>query len=157
MSMTSHTADATDTIDTLNDLVEVSNDGERGFRTSAEHAESPSLRTVFNQRADECRAAARELQALVTQLGGTADTGGTAAGALHRGWVAVRSSLTGYSDRALLEECERGEDVALSHYRKALQQPLPESVRGVVAAQLLGVQRNHDQIRALRDRAREAG
>jgi uncharacterized protein (TIGR02284 family) len=153
--MTTH-IDTADIIDTLNDLLEVSRDGEYGFRTSAEHAKSAGLRTVFNQRADECRSAARELEALVTQLGGKADSGGTAGGALHRGWVKVRSALTGYTDEALLEECERGEDVALARYRKAVEEPLPETVRSMVAAQLMGVQRNHDQMRTLRDRARAA-
>jgi uncharacterized protein (TIGR02284 family) len=154
--MTTHTDTTTDTIDTLNDLLEVSRDGEYGFRTCAEHAKSAGLRTVFNQRAEECQGAARELEAMVTQLGGKADSGGTAGGALHRGWVKVRSALTGYTDEALLEECERGEDVALARYRKAVEQPLPETVRSMVAAQLMGVQRNHDQMRTLRDRARAA-
>jgi uncharacterized protein (TIGR02284 family) len=153
--MTTHT-DTADIIDTLNDLLEVSRDGEYGFRTSAEHAKSPGLRTVFNQRAAECNSAARELEAMVRQLGGKADSGGTTGGALHRGWVKVRSALTGYTDEALLEECERGEDVALARYRKAVEEPLPETVRSMVAAQLMGVQRNHDQMRALRDRARAA-
>jgi hypothetical protein len=33
----------------------------------------------------------------------------------------------------------------------ALRQPLPESVRMLVERQCDGVQRNHDQVRALRD------
>ena len=139
-------------LDTLNDLVEVSKDGEYGFRSSAEHAKSPELRTLFNQRAQECQQAASELQSTIAQLGGKPDSGGSAGGALHRGWVAVRSTLSGYTDQALLDECERGEDVAMARYRKALERPLPEPARALVATQFMGVQRNHDQIRALRDR-----
>ena len=76
-----------------------------------------------------------------------------AAGALHRGWVAVRSALTTYDDKAVLQECERGEDNALARYRKALKQPLPPEVKQVVERQMQGVQRNHDEIKRLRDSA----
>jgi uncharacterized protein (TIGR02284 family) len=140
-------------VDTLNDLIETSKDGEFGFQACAEHTTSDELRNLFTLRSKECQQAAAELQPLVIQQGGKADQGGTTSGALHRGWVAVRGSLTGYSDVAMLEECERGEDAALARYRKALKDnELPESIRAIVARQELGVQRNHDQIKLLRDR-----
>jgi uncharacterized protein (TIGR02284 family) len=62
--------------------------------------------------------------------------------------------LTGKSDEAILNECERGEDVALKSYRKALEKDLPVDVRSVVERQLQGVQRNHDQVKVLRDAER---
>ncbi|MDQ3214853.1 MAG: PA2169 family four-helix-bundle protein, partial [Pseudomonadota bacterium] len=48
-------------------------------------------------------------------------------------------------------ECERGEDIALNRYRKALEEDLPSDVEQVVRRQHEGVRRNHDQIKALRD------
>ena len=139
-------------ISTLNDLIETCKDGEYGFRECAEHVKSESLRSLFTTRAKDCEQASRELQMLVSQLGGEPDTGGSASGALHRGWVAVRATLTGYSDQAMLDECERGEDAAVARYRKALKENLPESVLSVVRRHAEGAQRNHDQIRDLRDR-----
>jgi uncharacterized protein (TIGR02284 family) len=143
-----------DTIDTLNDLIEVSKDGEYGFRTSAEHARDPQLKALFAQRAGECAEAARELARHVVQLGGEAEDDGTTAGAMHRGWVAVKSALSSYTDLQILEETERGEDKALASFRDALREDLPEPVRAVVEAQFDGVKRNHDQMRSLRDTAR---
>lgn len=148
--------DNKEVVSVLNDLIETSKDGEFGFRECAEHTKSDSLRSLFNTRAQDCEQAARDLQMMVTQYGGEPDTGGSAAGALHRGWVAVRSTLTGYTDKAMLEECERGEDAALSRYRKAMKEALPEPVMSLVRRQCEGVQRNHDQIRDLRDRAQAA-
>ncbi|EWS57004.1 hypothetical protein X551_00138 [Methylibium sp. T29] len=63
----------------------------------------------------------------------------------------MKDAFTGSSDHALLEECERGEDAALARYRKALKQQLPIDVQQTLGRQLLGVQSNHDQIKALRD------
>ena len=107
---------------------------------------------MFTTRADDCQHGARELQTLIVQLGGKPDEGGSATGAMHRGWVAVRGTLQGYSDQAMLEECERGEDAAMDRYRDALKEELPENVRSLVQRQYEGVKRNHDQIRTLRDR-----
>jgi hypothetical protein len=44
--------------------------------------------------------------------------------------------------------------VALASYRKAADTNLPTELRALVERQMQGVQRNHDQVRALRDRAR---
>ena len=145
-----------DIIDTLNYLIETSKDGEYGFRTSAEYLTDPTLKQSFTTRAEECRQSAAELQQLVARFGGKAEDSGTAAGALHRGWVAVKGTLAGYTDKAILEETERGEDSALASYRKALDEALPPEVRVAVERQYEGVKRNHVQIRALRDAARVA-
>jgi len=143
-----------DTIETLNDLIEISKDGEYGFRSSAEHLKSAELRQMLEARAVECAEGARELQELVVSLGGKADHGGSAGGALHRGWVSVRSALSSRDDLAIIEECERGEDKALARYRAALETTLPPSVQQVVERQLRGVQANHDLIRDRRDQMR---
>jgi uncharacterized protein (TIGR02284 family) len=147
---------ATDTIDTLNDLIETSKDGEYGFRTSASYLKSAEIRQLFIRRADECSAAAAELQELVLRLGGSAQDGGSIAGAAHRGWVAVKGTLAGYSDLNILEETESGEDSALDSYRNALSTELPPDVRSTLERQFEGVKRNHVQVRALRDQARAA-
>ena len=122
--------DNKDIVKTLNSLIETSKDGE------------------YAQ-------AASELQTLVLQYGGKAETTGSATGSLHRGWVAVKGTLAGYSDLNMLEEAERGEDVALEQYRNALRQvDLPGEVRSLVERQFQGVKYNHDQIRGLREQAR---
>ena len=141
-------------ISILNDLIETSKDGEKGFRTSAEDTRNGELKSVFVARAQDCAKAAADLQQLVTRLGGNPESGGSVAGAVHRGWVNLKSSVTDRSDLAILEECERGEDVAKARYRKALEADLPDDIRGIVQRQYDGAVRNHDQVRDLRDRYR---
>lgn len=147
--------DNRDIVKTLNSLIETSKDGEYGFRLSAEHARSEQIKSLFLARAGECAQAASELQTLVLQYGGKAETSGSATGSLHRGWVAVKGTLAGYSDLNMLEEAERGEDAALEQYRNALRQvDLPGEVRSLVERQFQGAKDNHDQIRDLREQAR---
>jgi uncharacterized protein (TIGR02284 family) len=142
----------------LNSLVETSKDGEKGFRTAAENTKSSELKSVFLKRADDCASGAAELQRLVAGRGDSPEEGGSIAGALHRGWVNLKAAVTSVDEVAILDECERGEDVAKAAYRKALDEnSLPEDVRSVIQRQYDGVIRNHDQIRDLRNRYRAMG
>ena len=148
--------DNQDIVDLLNDLLETCRDGEQGFRASAEHAQTGELQNLLARRASECASAAADLEQAVRAHGGTPSDGGTLTGAIHRGWVEIKTALMANDDEAVLEECERGEDSAVASYRKALKQPLPPNVRTLVERQAQGAQRNHSEIKALRDRYRAA-
>ena len=148
--------DRSDVIDVLQDLAECSKDGEYGFRACAEQAKRADLKSTFLQRADDCRGAVQELNEQIRMLGGKITEHGSAAAAVHRGWVSIKSKLTTYDDKAILEECERGEDNAKTRYANALKKPLPAGVKLIVERQMQGVQRNHDQIKMLRDQFRAA-
>ena len=137
-------------ISVLNDLIETSKDGEKGFRAAAEDTKDSEMQAVFLRRAQDCATSAADLQQLVAKYGGKPETGGSVAGAAHRGWMNLKAAASGRTDLAILEECERGEDVAKARYRKALED-VPEDIRMVVQRQYDGVVRNHDQIRTLRD------
>lgn len=144
-----------DVIDVLQDLLACCTDSVASYRAWAEHARREDLKATFAQRMHDCQRGAWDLQDQIRSLGGEPRDGGSARGALHRGWTAVKSTLAG-DDMVRLEEAERGEDHALTRYREALQQPLTEAVRSLVERQLRAVQRHHDQIRLLRERLRAA-
>lgn len=146
--------DKDDVISTLNDLIQTCKDGVEGFRTCAEDTKNAEYRTYFSDRAERCERAAEELQDLVISMGGDPETSSHMAGALHRRWVDVRSAITGKNDEDILEECERGEDVAKHYYEAALKKDLPLEVRQIVEEQYRGVQMNHDQVKGMRNQER---
>ncbi|GAB7527694.1 PA2169 family four-helix-bundle protein [Pseudomonas sp. 3A(2025)] len=147
-----------ESIDLLNDLIETSKDGQKGFETSAEDLKNPQLKTYFQTRAADCATAVRELQAEVRALGGDPEQSSSVAGTLHRAWVDLKSLVTGKSDEAILNEVERGEDHALADYKKALEKArekaLPVNVVTLIQKQLTGAQANHDKVKLLRDQVR---
>ncbi len=145
-----------DTEDVLNELIETSMDGEKGFMKAAEDAHDAELKSLFTECAQRCREGAAELQAQVLRLGGSPEKSGTAAGALHRGWISLKEAVSRRDDKAILEECERGEDYAKAQYRKALERDLPTDSRVIVERQYQGVLANHDRVKSLRDRYRAA-
>ena len=143
-----------DVIDTLNDLIETSKDGEQGFLECAENVNNPELKLVFTTGAQHCAEAAAELQREVAKLGGTPQRSGSLAGSAHRRWVDVKAVIMGRDEASVLAECERGEDVAKARYEAALQKELPEPVRAIVERQYRGVLQNHDRVRALERNAK---
>jgi uncharacterized protein (TIGR02284 family) len=142
------------TISVLNHLIGISKDGQKGFANAAEHVKRPDLKTVFSEYSKKCASGATELQALVTNLGGDAKSDGTVGGALHRGLVDVKAAVAGHSDLAVLEECEKGEDVAKKAYSNALNEQIPQNIRDVISRQNTEVLEHHDKVRDLRNAAR---
>jgi uncharacterized protein (TIGR02284 family) len=90
----------------------------------------------------------------VRRLGGEPAEAGSITGSLHRGWMGLKAALTGDDDRAILDECERGEESALAAYRAALGVDMPAAVRTSVERQFAEVREAHQHIRGL---ARAAG
>lgn len=148
--------DKDNVISILNDLIETCKDGEQGFRHCAEDINDPQMKTFFTSRAQTCTEAAAELTEIVISLGGNPAMHSSVSGTLHRRWVDIKSVITGKDDEAILNECERGEDVAVRSYRNALEKELPPDIRAIVERQYHGAQRNHDQVKALRDQVRSA-
>jgi len=145
-------------ISVLNDLIEFSKDGEKGFKTCADDVKRADLKSYFLQRSGDCASAAAELQQHVRSLGGDPETSTSIAGDMHRGWVNLKAMVTGKDDEAVLNEAERGEDHALKAYKEALEKlakvaPASQSYT-LVERQYHGVQRNHDQVKVLRNSAR---
>lgn len=140
------------TLVTLNDLIEVLKDGEYGFRTAASDVKVPELARVFERYAKQRAEFAAELQARVIALGAGAETSGSVAGALHRGWINLKSALATNEPRAVLAEAERGEDAAVNDYREALATPdLDQPTTDLIGRQYADVKAAHDHIKMLRD------
>ncbi len=143
--------DKDDLIETLNNLIETSRDGEEGFRTCAEGVKNAEVKQMLEHAATRCGQAVSELQTKVRSLGGDPEKSGSVSGGLHRAWVDIKSTITGMDEAAVLAECERGEDVARKTYEAALAKDLPPDTRSVVARQYEGVRQHQDRVRQLRN------
>ena len=146
--------DTSDIRSTLNGLIETLKDGEEGFRSSAQKLTNDEIRVQFQSLANQRASFARELQSEVTAIGGEPASSGSTAGAIHRGWIGLKSALTGNEDHAILAEAERGEDSAVKNYRDALSKDLPSDIRDVIERQFREITIAHNQVRALRDGTR---
>ncbi len=138
-------------IDTLNDLIEIARDGQKGFQQAAEKIDSPDTKTFFLEQSRQRAHFVGELQTLVHGLGDEPDNEGSISGAMHRGWLNLKTALGG-GDHAILNEVETGEDVAVRAYQKALNKTLPADVREIIQRQAYSVKQAHDTVHVMRDR-----
>jgi len=140
-----------DVISTLNSLIEICKDGQDGFKDAAEGIERSDLKTVFYEFSQQRAEFTGVLQQLVRSLGGDPEQSGSFSGTIHRGWINIKSAVTGHDEAAILNECERGEDHAKEAYADALKKTLPANVADIVSQQSQAVLAAHNRIRSLRN------
>lgn len=134
----------------LNDLLETCYDGLQGFRAAAEELHAQEAIAFCQSRSQRIDEAAAELYTAIRHLGGhPAEHGHTVAG-MHRGWIHLRAAAPTDTDDAILAEIERGEEVAVQHYRRALEQALPPSIHDLVDEQRRGVEATLAHVQAMR-------
>ncbi len=144
-------------VSVLDELIETLKDGHEGFSQAAEKVTDPKLQSLFREYSDERSRFATALQAEARKLGEKEpEPSSSAAGALHRGWINLKSALTGGDEHAILAECERGEDSAVEAFQKALNDDLPPAVQELVSRQYAEIKAAHDRIRDLRDAVKTA-
>ena len=143
------TTTADESVSVLNELIAVCEDGANGFAKAAEDVLDISLKQLFSKYSRQREAYSAELKEEVAAFGGKPEQSGHVMAPLHRGWMSLKEAF-GDKDKAIIDECEAGEDSAVKAYRKALQEPLPPATLEIVMSQLAGVLEAHGKLSALK-------
>jgi uncharacterized protein (TIGR02284 family) len=133
----------------LNHLIETCKDAERGFRHVAQHASDSAVKTMFLDIASQRARFAADLLPHAQRLGGADAHEGTAAGALHRTWIDLRSAIFRGDPVAVVHEAERGEHFSRGVYADALESMLPPTARELVETQYAELQKTAGRLRQL--------
>ena len=133
----------------LHHLIEVCEDGERGFLAAADRVKDPGLKSLFTELAAERARFAADLVPHLQRLGGRTDRDGSSAGTLHRSWIGLKGLVPGHHDHAIVTEAARGEHAALDAYEDALNGMLPPTASGLIEAQREAMQKANDRIRSI--------
>lgn len=136
------------------DLVAINHTGAKGYQEAAEGVTNPQLKAELSKLSQQRAEFASQLSQHATRLGVTSDSGTVesalteAAAAVHRGWINLKSAVTGQSDAAILGECETGDATALTAYEMALKADLPADAKTVIEQQ-------HSQILSAKNKVTE--
>ena len=132
----------------LNSLIETTLDSANGYREAAENAQSTQYRTMFEERSRRRMDLTRQLQEEVRSFGGEPETDQSMLGKAHNKFVDLKNALTGgRSDKAVIDEVERGEDMIKAKYEKAVNDSdLPVEVRQRITAAYESIRADHDEI-----------
>ena len=136
-----------DTNEYVKTVIQVLNDGQKGFADIGEHIKDPGMKSYFMTESQQRGSFARELES----VSGLNDVGGTVAAPIHRLWGDLKANLGG-SDHTLLETAEQGEDAAKKAYQVALDDSsVTGPIRALLQKQQTHIQASHDKVKAYRD------
>jgi uncharacterized protein (TIGR02284 family) len=124
------------------DLVEINKTATKGYQEAAEGVTNPQLKSELGRLSQQRAQFASELSQHASQFGINTQDESTVEGALtdaaaavHRGWINLKSAITGQDDSAILGECETGDATALKAYETALSTDLPAQAKTVIEQQ----------------------
>jgi len=139
----------------LNDLIRINNDRIVGYEKAIDELKEDheDLRPLFVHYAQQSREYVRELTTEVAGLGGDPTEGTTNSGKVYRVWMDLKATIAGTDRKAILENCEFGEDAAQKAYDTALNsdEELEPSLRDLIVRQKTQLRVSHDEIKRLRD------
>lgn len=142
-------------ISILNDLIRINHDRVVGYEKAIEELKDgdADLKTLFQRCTSESRQYAQELTHEVSRLGGDPTDGTTNSGKIWRVWMDLKGVIAGKDRKAILENCEFGEDAAQKAYDLSLNADveLEPSLRDLIVSQKAKLKTGHDEVKRLRD------
>jgi len=136
----------------LNNLLEKTYDAEKGFKKAAENVENNSLKSYFNQKAQERYEFGHELKGELKSFNQDVDKGGSLVGDAHRAWMDVKKIFTSNNEESMLKEAIRGEKSSVEEYNDVLNEiSLPLSTKNVLEKQKTTIENGLSNIKSLED------
>ncbi len=135
----------------LNRLLTRNYDAEKGYQTVAEKVDHPEMRDFMTANRQERNRFGHEIKGIMSQMNIKPDKGTSITADAHRAWINVRDVLSLNSEKAILEEAERGEDFAVTDYQEAISNASlsPENQR-ILSDHLNSIKKSKEQIARLK-------
>jgi uncharacterized protein (TIGR02284 family) len=135
----------------LNSLIETALDSAHGYQEASKTVKDPQLRTLFASRAQRREQISSQLQGEVRSFGGDPQTDQSMAGRAHNTLMNLKNAVMAGSDKSVIDEVERGEDVIKRKFEKAASDAdLPPSAREIVTRFYGDIKSDHDDISRLK-------
>lgn len=138
----------------LNDLILINNDRIEGYQKAKNELrdEDADLKSLFTNMIAESHNYKMALASEVASSGEDIEEGTTNSGKIYRAWMDVKAVFTGHDRKAVLSNCEFGDDAAQKAYEAALKdEDLPSHIRSLLTQQKDALKVSHNKIKALRD------
>lgn len=145
--------DVKETIEVLNDLVQINNDRivayEKAIRQTK--TEDTDLKILYASMVAEGHRMKIALATEVQALGAEIEQGTTTSGRIYRTWMDVKAIFTGHNRHTILANCMAGEEAIQRAYQMALGHDLPAYIRELLTRQQDTLLASLEEIASLRD------
>ncbi len=135
----------------LNKLMEINNDRVEGYKKALKETNDADLKELFKNMAEHSFGFKNELADEIMKHGGEPTQSTCTSGKVFRAWMDIRAALTNKDRKGILSSCEFGEDAALETYEEVIKNVQVPGPFALITKQRSDLQRDHDQIKQLRD------
>ena len=135
---------------TLNEMIEVLEDGHKFYSEAAEKVSRPDLKSLFRELAGTKDAIANDLKAAAVHEQQTPVHHGSLAGMLHILYAEARAKLSSDKDYTFIAALEESEDRILHVFGDAVVNSNDPKVRAIAQKHLAALTRGHAQMSSLK-------
>jgi uncharacterized protein (TIGR02284 family) len=141
---------------TLNELIDVLEDGKKFYEEAATKVTRPDLSALFARMAMIKGAIASDLKTAVVARGDKPSKDGSFSGSMLKAYAELRAKLSSDKNYAYVAELEQFEDRILKAFKDAAQKADDPGVRTIAERYLADVSRDHAKMRELKHHDRAA-
>ena len=139
----------TDTTEQLNELIEITRDGQRFYQHAHDEVKDVRLQVLFRDMSQSKSELIRALSVKVATNQEVPASGGTFVGKLRQIYADTKASLASDTEATYVAQLEEAEDRILHAFEDALEGSEP-SVQALLAVEMPKVRANHDRMRTLK-------
>jgi uncharacterized protein (TIGR02284 family) len=144
---------ADNTAGTLSHLIAVCRDAEEFYGYAADNVSGSQLQPLLRQTAALHRELGEMLRPHVSGAGASPAEGGTIAGKLRQLRGGIKATLASHAEAALVPELEETHRTVVQAFEKALDDPVNDAAKRLVASKLEVLSATHTRIAEIARRA----
>jgi uncharacterized protein (TIGR02284 family) len=134
----------------LNELIEITRDGQTFYTDAVARVTNPHLKAVFRALIDVKAKMISALSEHVRARGMKPSTQGTFAGSFQKLYADVRAKLSAHADTTFVAQLEAAEDRLLGAFEQAAADADDAELRAIITRYLPKVRLCHDEMRNLK-------
>lgn len=139
----------TDKTKQLNELIEITRDGQRFYQHAHDEVKDVRLQVLFRDMSQSKSELIRALSVKVAANQEVPAAGGTFIGKLRQVYADTKATLVSDEEATYVSQLEEAEDRILHAFEDALETAEPD-VQALLAAEMPKVRANHDRMRTLK-------
>lgn len=155
MSLETKTKLAPETLQSLQELIQINVDSRDTFQELADGTTNASVAIMFRELASERNRNLAELESLMNFNRSNPNEAGSVAATCHRILISLRSAL-GAGTTTMLDEAVSAEGKIQQKYEEILKREPGSAVGDILHRQYSGVRAANDRVRAIREAHRRA-
>jgi len=134
----------------LNELIEITRDGQTFYTEAVARVANPHLKSVFRALIDVKTKMISALSEHVRARGLKPSMHGTLAGSFHQLYAEVRVKLSAHASAAYVAQLEAAEDRLLIAFEQAADEADDPDLRGIITLHLPKIRLCHEEMRNLK-------